>query len=126
MRVLVVDDNRDAADSLALLLRASGAETDVVYAGQEALATVERFRPHVVLLDLSMPGMDGYQVAQSIRARGRSGSQPVRIVALTGWTHEQARSRTRQSGFDDHLAKPVDLGSLRAVLESFDAGSTVN
>jgi signal transduction histidine kinase/ActR/RegA family two-component response regulator len=126
MRVLVVDDNRDAADSLALLLRASGAETDVDYAGQEALATVERFRPHVVLLDLSMPGMDGYQVAQSIRARGRSGSQPVRIVALTGWTHEQARSRTRQSGFDDHLAKPVDLGSLRAVLESFGAGSTVN
>jgi signal transduction histidine kinase len=122
MRVLVVDDNRDAADSLALLLRASGAETDVVYAGQEALATVERFRPHVVLLDLSMPGMDGYQVAKSIRSGGRQ----VRIVALTGWTHEQARSRTRQSGFDDHLAKPVDLGSLRAVLESFDAGSTVN
>jgi CheY-like chemotaxis protein len=73
-----------------------------------------------------MPGMDGYQVAQSIRARGRSGSPPVRIVALTGWTHEQARSRTRQSGFDDHLAKPVDLGSLRAVLDSFGAGGTVN
>jgi signal transduction histidine kinase len=117
MRVLVVDDNRDAADSLALLLRASGAETDVVYAGQEALATVERFRPHVVLLDLSMPGMDGYQVAQSIR----SGNRQVRIVALTGWTHEQARSRTSQSGFDHHLAKPVDLGSLRSVLESFRA-----
>jgi signal transduction histidine kinase len=119
MRVLVVDDNRDAADSLALLLRASGAETDVVYGGQEALSTVERFRPHVVLLDLSMPGMDGYQVAQGIRARGRSGSQEVRIVALTGWTHGDARSRTRQSGFDHHLAKPVDLSSLRSVLESF-------
>lgn len=113
-RILVVDDNRDAADSLSLLLEAFGAEVRVAYDGRAALAMLESFRAQTVLLDLGMPGMDGYEVAQQIRRR--TPLRSVRIAALTGWGQEADRSRTRTCGFDFHLTKPVDLEALKTWL----------
>jgi CheY-like chemotaxis protein len=109
-----VDDNRDAADSLSLLLEAFGAEVRIAYDGRAALAMLESFRAQTVLLDLGMPGMDGYEVAQQIRRR--TPLRSVRIAALTGWGQEADRSRTRTCGFDFHLTKPVDLEALKTWL----------
>ncbi|SDC72264.1 PAS domain S-box-containing protein [Massilia sp. PDC64] len=112
-RVLVVDDNADAADTLALLLDTHGARARAVYGGPAALAALPGFAPTVVLLDLGMPEMDGFDVARAIRAEGHA---HVRIVALTGWGQQADRERTRAAGFDHHLTKPVDLGALAAWL----------
>ena len=113
-RFLVVDDNHDAADSLAMLLQAEGAEVRIAYDGPAALATLDSMRPDVVLMGLGMPGMDGCEVARRIRADQRF--RGVRLVALTGWGQESDRLRTRDSGFDHHLTKPVDYAMLRAWL----------
>jgi two-component system CheB/CheR fusion protein len=113
-RILVVDDNRDAADTLAMLLDADGARAGAVYDGPSALATLPALRPHTVLLDLGMPDMDGFEVARRIRADPAWSG--VRIVALTGWGQEGDRERTRGAGFDFHLTKPVDLNMLHAWL----------
>jgi PAS domain S-box-containing protein len=112
-RVLVVDDNADAADTLALLLDTHGARARAVYGGPAALAALPGFAPTVVLLDLGMPEMDGFDVARAIRAEGHA---HVRIVALTGWGQQADRERTRAAGFDHHLTKPVDLAALAAWL----------
>jgi PAS domain S-box-containing protein len=108
-RILVVDDNADAADTLALLLAAHGARARAVHDGPAALAALPAFAPDVVLLDLGMPEMDGFDVARAIRA---GGAALVRIVALTGWGQQADRERTRAAGFDHHMTKPVDLGAL--------------
>jgi len=113
-RILVVDDNRDAADTLAMLLDADGAQARAVYDGQAALDALAGLRPHTVLLDLGMPEMDGLEVARRIRADPAWAG--VRIVALTGWGQESDRERTRGAGFDFHLTKPVDLNVLHAWL----------
>jgi len=117
-RVLVVDDNEDAANSLAMLLDAEGIEHRVVHDGPSALAAADGFRPDVVLLDIGMPGMDGYEVARRLRA------QPLhahtRLVALTGWSYEQDQARSRAAGFDHHLRKPAHIGKLMALLASID------
>jgi signal transduction histidine kinase len=113
-RILVVDDNRDAADTLALLLEGEGATVRTAYEGEAALSATRSFLPTVVLLDLGMPGMDGFEVAQQIR--GDPGLHAVRIVALTGWGQEADRNRTRSYGFDHHLTKPVDFNALQAWL----------
>ncbi|WP_075795034.1 hybrid sensor histidine kinase/response regulator [Massilia putida] len=113
-RILVVDDNQDAADTLAMLLEADGAQARAVYDGPAALAALPGLRPHVVLLDLGMPEMDGFEVARRIRADPTQAG--VRIVALTGWGQESDRERTRGAGFDFHLTKPVDLAMLHAWL----------
>ena len=113
-RVLVVDDNRDGADSLGMLLRFLGAETYVVYDGQSALDVLPSFRPSVVLLDLGMPGLDGYEVARRIHSRPEY--RDVTLIALTGWGQDEDRRRTRLAGFDRHLTKPADVGTLEAVL----------
>jgi CheY-like chemotaxis protein len=112
-RVLVVDDNRDAADTLAHLLRQAGAPVQVAYNGPVALNLVESFAPDVVVLDLGMPGMSGLDVARQIRKRPEP--QPV-LVALTGWGQSQDRELTRVAGFDHHLTKPVDFAELQALL----------
>jgi len=112
--VLVVDDNRDAADSLVMLLRHSGAQACAVYDGHSALDAIARDRPDVVLLDLGLPGMNGYEIAQHVRAR--PDGHAIALVALTGWNQEVARTRTRELGFDGHLSKPPDLDALLAVL----------
>jgi CheY-like chemotaxis protein len=114
-RVLVVDDNRDAADTLSAMLQMLGVDARVAYDGKAALEAVEGFRPAVVVLDLGMPGMDGYAVARAIRERAELND--VRLVALTGWGQERDRASTRQAGFDHHLIKPVDIDAMQAVLE---------
>jgi len=114
-RVLVVDDNRDAATSLAEFLRLDGHESLAVYGGKEALAAVTSFKPDVVLLDIGLPELDGYEVAQRLRASGST----VRLIALTGYGQAEDVQRTRAAGFDAHLVKPVDFAALeRAVADT--------
>lgn len=113
-RVLVVDDNVDAAIALNLLLKSLGHETCVVHDGLEALAKAAEFRPDIVLLDIGMPGLDGYEVARRLRVIRRE--KPLRIIAVTGWGQEADRQRSRDAGFDLHLVKPVDAGELARVL----------
>jgi CheY-like chemotaxis protein len=113
-RVLVVDDNVDAADSLALLLKLAGQEVYVAYDGPSALVVAETFQPSLVLLDIGMPGMDGYEVARLLRTM--VGSQPMWLVALTGWGQEEDRRRSLAAGFDQHLVKPVETDALHELL----------
>jgi CheY-like chemotaxis protein len=102
--VLVVDDNVDGADSVAALLQLEGAEVHVSYSGRAALDLGPSVRPAVMLLDLGMPGMNGYQVARAVR--GEPWGRDVFLVAMTGWGQEEDRRRTREAGFDAHLVKP--------------------
>jgi CheY-like chemotaxis protein len=115
-RVLVVDDNRDAAESLGTVLELLGAQVRLAHAGPEAIEAVAAYRPSVVLLDLGMPGMDGYEVARRLRAR--QGGAPLSIVALTGWGQDEDRRRTLEAGFDHHLVKPADIEQLQSLLAS--------
>jgi len=114
-RILVVDDNVDAATTLDVLLRSLGHETRVTHDGMKALEIAREFRPEVVLLDIGMPGLDGYEVARRLRAMNHG--QTFRIVAITGWGQEADRMRSKEAGFDLHLVKPVDPGVLVSVLE---------
>jgi CheY-like chemotaxis protein/two-component sensor histidine kinase len=114
-RVLVVDDNRDAADSLALMLTLSGHDTRAAYGGVAALELAAQFLPDIVLLDIGMPQLNGYQVAEQIRRQpwGRR----IALVALTGWGQEEDKRRALAAGFDHHLTKPLDPLRLAALLE---------
>jgi two-component system, sensor histidine kinase len=118
-RVLVVDDNRDAAESLGMVLNLLGAEAHVVSSGPEALEALGTYRPAVVLLDIGMPGMDGYEVAKRIRQQ--PDFRDVTLVALTGWGQEEDRRRSRTAGFDYHLIKPADVSALKTLLNSLEA-----
>ena len=113
-RILVVDDNRDAADTLALVLEAFGYVVAKTYDSHAALATIATFAPDAAILDIGLPGMDGYALAAKIVA---GGAPRPRLVALTGYGTQQDRERARESGFDDHLVKPVDPDRLVAVLD---------
>jgi PAS domain S-box-containing protein len=113
-RVLIVDDNPDAAETLALLVSTLGGEAQTAYDGEGALRCAAAFRPDVILLDIGMPGMDGYETCRRLRA-GPSG-QDALVVALTGWGSEEDRRRTAEAGFDDHLTKPADPQLLEHVL----------
>jgi two-component system, chemotaxis family, CheB/CheR fusion protein len=113
-RILVVDDFADAADSLAVVLRSSGHEVRVAYAGEDALKAVEDMKPEVVLLDVGLPDMDGYEVARQIRSR--PDSESILLVAITGYGQEEARQASKRVGFDRHLTKPVDPAALQIVL----------
>jgi CheY-like chemotaxis protein len=110
LRVLVADDNRDSAESLALLLAAKGHEVRTEFDGERAVEAAEAFRPHVVLLDLGMPRLDGYEAARRIRAlpEGRD----VVLIAQTGWSQPEDRRRSQEAGFDHHVVKPIPSGSL--------------
>jgi PAS domain S-box-containing protein len=119
LRVLVVDDNTDAADSLALMLRLNGHEVETANDGPAALQAAPRFGPDVVLLDIGMPGMNGYEVA--VRLRDQVAGQRALLVALTGWGQDDDRRRAMDAGFDHHLTKPVDLGHLNLVLHAGEA-----
>ncbi|GAB6194764.1 hybrid sensor histidine kinase/response regulator [Lysobacter xanthus] len=114
-RVLVVDDNADAAESMGMVLELLGLEHRIAYDGPTALEAVETFTPDVVLLDIGMPGMDGYEVAR--RLRGDPAKSALRLIALTGWSQPQDRERSRAAGFDHHLSKPVDIGALQSLLD---------
>lgn len=113
-RVLVVDDNLDSADTLAVLVGLLGAEVHVARDGPAALAETASFHPDAVLLDIGMPGMNGYEVARRIRAM--PGYEAVKLIALTGWGEEEDRRLAHDSGFDHHLVKPVDVDVLNTLL----------
>jgi len=117
-RVLVVDDNSDAATSLALLLELENCEVRTAADGEEALAQVHAFQPELIFMDLAMPRLDGVAATRRIRALPQC--QRVRIVALTGWGQATDRQRTRAAGMDHHLIKPVSLDDLRSVLAVTD------
>jgi PAS domain S-box-containing protein len=119
--ILVVDDNADSAESLATLLRLGGHEVRVAYGGREALEIAQADKPRIVLLDLGMPGMDGYEVAR--RLRQQPGMGGVFLVAVTGWGQEEDRRRSRKAGFDQHLVKPVDPAALQQVLAHSQAAT---
>lgn len=113
-RILVVDDNRDALESLAALMEIAGHIVRAAADGELALALAASFRPQVVLLDLGLPKLDGYEVARRIRAE--TWGKTMLLIALTGWGQDEDRRRTRESGFDSHMVKPLDLEALTALL----------
>jgi PAS domain S-box-containing protein len=121
-RVLVVDDNRDAAASLAMMLSLVGHETRTAQDGLEALELAEAFRPDAILLDIGLPKLNGYDVC--CRIREQSWGQRVFIVAITGWGQEDDRRRSREAGFDQHLIKPVDFAALETLLADVPAQPT--
>ena len=121
-RVLVVDDNRDAAASLGMLLELTGCTVSVAFDGRQALEQLDSFEPDAVLLDIGMPEMDGYEVARRMRANPRG--RGVLLVALTGWGQEEDKRRARAAGFDEHLTKPVDLPVLSSLLSAARTGTS--
>jgi signal transduction histidine kinase/CheY-like chemotaxis protein len=129
LRVLVVDDNHDVADSTASVMRMSGCDVHVAYDGKAALESVQRLRPDAVLLDIGLPAIDGYLVAEHIRAQPENGR--TMIVAVSGYGQEQDRERSKSVGFDYHVVKPIDpavlaglVGSLRHTRDARDGGAT--
>lgn len=121
-RVLIVDDNKDAADSLALLLEFEGHETRVAYSGEEALAGIESFKPDVALLDIGLPGMNGYDLARQIRKLPQL--KTLRLIALTGYGQTEDQQRAYAAGFDDHLVKPVTLSALEHAIGGMPQGGS--
>jgi PAS domain S-box-containing protein len=117
LKILVVDDNRDAADTCAMLLEASGHHVQTAYTGRQALELARTFHPHALLLDIGLPDIDGYKVARQVRATpwGRSAV----LVAVTGWGQEQDRLRAVEAGFDQHLVKPISAEMVESLLQSF-------
>ncbi|HVU51947.1 MAG TPA: ATP-binding protein [Polyangia bacterium] len=117
-RVLIADDLRDITDSLAIVMRRVGFEVHTAYDGEQAVARFEEVKPHVVILDLGMPKLDGYEACRRIRAR--PGGQALTLIALTGWGGKVVHQRTGAAGFDHHLVKPVDPAALLELLASLD------
>lgn len=115
-RVLVVDDNADSADSLGMMLRIMGYEVECAYDGETAVRAAETYAPHVMLLDIGMPHVSGYDVCRRIREQ--PWGRPIVIVALTGWGQEEDRRRSHDAGFDHHLVKPVEPEALEQLLGS--------
>jgi PAS domain S-box-containing protein len=115
-RVLVADDNKDAADALAMLLELAGHEVRVAHGGRAALSLAQTFRPDVALLDIGMPELNGYEVAKLLR-REPWGSRMF-LIALTGWGQDEDRQRAKEAGFDRHLTKPVDTDALEILLST--------
>jgi CheY-like chemotaxis protein len=114
LRILVVEDNRDSADSLRMLLELYGYEVTVAYSGPEGLRAAERWRPDVILCDIGLPGLDGYGVAS--RLRQNPSTAAARLIAVTGYGGEFDRRRTKEAGFDGHMVKPVEPETLQQVL----------
>jgi CheY-like chemotaxis protein/anti-sigma regulatory factor (Ser/Thr protein kinase) len=113
-RILVVDDNRDAAKSLATLLKLTGNETQTAHDGLEAVEVAGAFRPDVVLLDISLPKLSGHDVCRRIRQQ--SWAKNMVLVALTGWGQDEDRRQSKDAGFDHHMVKPVDFTALMSLL----------
>jgi CheY-like chemotaxis protein len=114
-KVLIADDNQDAAASLGMLLHVMGHETRLAHDGLEALEAAEVFRPDIVLLDIGMPQLNGYETARRLRARPWAASTV--LIALTGWGQEADRRRARDAGFHHHVVKPLDPDVLAEMLE---------
>jgi PAS domain S-box-containing protein len=118
--ILVVDDNRDSAESLAMLLELKGHEVRMAHDGPEALRVLGTFRPRLILLDIGLPGMNGYEVARRIRESTEL--RGVTLAALTGWGQEEDRRRSREAGFDYHLTKPADPAQVEKILSELSSG----
>ena len=114
----MVDDNRDAADVLALLLSRLGNEVEKAFDGHEAIAAAEKFRPELVIMDLGMPGLSGYDAAREIRLR--PWAKDLFMVAATGWGQAEDRRKTSEAGFNRHLVKPVGLEEFEKILAELD------
>ena len=113
-RILIVDDNQDSANSLAMLLKCTGNETHTAYDGVEAVEAAAKFQPEVVLLDIGLPKLNGYEVARKIREQ--PWGQDMVLVALTGWGQEEDRQKSKEAGFNAHLVKPVEQSVLMKLL----------
>jgi len=115
-RIVIADDNEDSAQSFAMLLSFSGHEVKIAHDGAEALDAVRNFRPDVAFLDIGMPGLTGYEVAQAVRAEpwGRD----VTLIAVTGWGQPDDKQRAHTAGFDRHLVKPIDPDEVDRLLDS--------
>jgi CheY-like chemotaxis protein len=120
-RVLVVDDNRDSAKTLALLLKLTGNEAEMAHDGEEAVAKAASFSPDVVLLDIGLPKLNGYEACREIRKQ--PGGRDIVLVALTGWGQEEDRRKSREAGFDEHFVKPVDHAALTRLLRDLRPAS---
>jgi CheY-like chemotaxis protein len=114
-RVLVADDNRDAGETLALLLRFDGHEVHVAHDGLEAIELFERLQPEIAILDIGMPGLSGYEVAKRIRALKIA--HTVTLIALTGWGQKADKDRAAESGFDFHFTKPAEPATLSELIK---------
>src|SRR5262249_22018125 len=117
-RVLIVDDNADSAESMAVLLRLHGHEVRLAYDGQSALEEAHASRPDVIFLDLDLPIMDGYEVAKRLRLE--PAMRDMKLVAMTGYGQEEDRQRTQEAGFQLHMVKPVDFNKVEELLSSAD------
>ncbi len=114
LRILVADDNQDSAESLAMLLTMMGHDVRTELDGAQAVETARAFQPQVVLLDLGMPRLNGYEAARRIRAL--PGGDEVVLIAQTGWSQPEDRRRSQEAGFDHHVVKPIPSGSLEKLL----------
>jgi CheY-like chemotaxis protein len=112
---MVVDDNHDAADVLSEALQMLGHQTSVAYDAFATLETVAKFQPQVMLIDIGMPMMDGYELARKLRAMTELGTP--RLIALTGFGQDSDRAQAFEAGFDEHMVKPIDIERLRTVLQ---------
>jgi len=115
-RVLIVDDNQDGAESLAILLQLGGHETHTAHDGQQAIEDAERLRPDIVLLDIGLPRLNGYEVCRRIREQ--PWGKELSMVAVTGWGQQEDRRRSQEAGFDTHIVKPVEPEALMDLLAS--------
>lgn len=115
-RRILVDDNIDSADTLAMLLECDGHEVHTAYGAIEALAAAARLKPEIIFLDIGLPVMDGYEVARRLRAA--QGQMPLRLIALTGYGQKEDRERSRSAGFDEHLVKPISPDALLMMFRS--------
>jgi DNA-binding response OmpR family regulator len=113
-RVLVVDDNEDAADSLATLLGVMGYSVRTAYDGPEGIEAADEFQPAVALLDIGLPKLSGYDIARHVRERR---GEDVLLVAITGWGQDEDRRRAREAGFDHHFTKPADFAQLLELID---------
>lgn len=123
-RVLIVDDNDDSVESLAMLLAFFGHEVEKASDGESPMVAAERFAPDTILLDLGMPGMSGYEVCRAIRSQ--PWGVPMTLIALMGWGQIEDRECTREAGFDHHLVKPVEPAVLRELLSRTAADSAAS
>ena len=114
LRILLVEDNRDTADSLRLLLELYGLEVAVAYSGPDGVRAAEQYRPDVVLCDIGLPGLDGYGVARKLRDNPTTAK--ARLIAVTAYGQDEDRRRSHEAGFEHHLVKPVDADALLRVL----------
>lgn len=117
LKVLVADDNRDAADTLAMLLEMNGHQVSVAHGGEAALQAANRDYPHAVILDIGMPDVSGHEVARRIRAE--AWGRDAFLVAVTGWGQDDDKARTSAAGFNHHLTKPIDPDEIERLLRDF-------